>query len=264
MRNGTPLLTATQRALVMLEAVVADRGERSVSALARDAGLPVATAHRQVVTLVAEGFLVPLGGGRHIAGPRLRALAGQIDDKQLIAQIAAPYLRRLADRTGLIAQLGSLEDEMVTYRIKTGEGASAFFTRVDMQLEAYCSGIGKVLLAALPEEEQEAYLAGGPFVALTANTITEPDALARELSAVREQGYGADNGEIDPDLYCLAVPIHDADGKVPVAISVSRQQSVTPVDQDALLARMRETAGCIERAWQRAAAGLRPSASAAG
>lgn len=253
------MLHATQRALVMLERVVADGGESSVSALARAADLPVATAHRQVATLVAEGYLVAIGGGRHIAGPRLRALAAQIDDKQLLAQLAAPYVRRLADETGLIAQLGTLENEMVTYRIKTGAGASTFFTRIDMQLEAYCSGIGKALLASLPEEEKTAYLAGGPFVALTPNTITEPEALTRELAAVLEQGYAADNGEIDVDLYCLAVPIREADGRVPAAISLSRQLSRSNARREDLLRHLRAAASRIEQAWNRAKAGVQPA-----
>ena len=81
---------------------------------------------------------------------------------------------------------------MVTYRIKTGQGAGNLFTRVGMQLEAYCSGIGKMLLAHLPEEQQRAYLAGGPFPALTAKTITQPEALAQELERIRAQGFALD------------------------------------------------------------------------
>lgn len=256
------MLIATQRTLAMLERVVADRGESSVSALARAADLPVATAHRQVATLVAEGYLVAIGGGRHIAGPRLRVLAGQIDDKQLLAQLAAPYVHRLADQTGLIAQLGTLENEMVTYRIKTGKDAGTFFTRVDMQLEAYCSAIGKALLASLPEDEKAAYLAGGPFVALTPNTLTEPEALTRELAAVQEHGYAADNGEIDVDLYCLAVPIRESDGRVPAAISLSRQRSRSTARTQDLLNHLHAAARQIEQAWNWAKAGVLPTVTA--
>jgi DNA-binding IclR family transcriptional regulator len=90
MRNSTPQLAATTRALAMLEAVIADGGASSVSALARAQGMPVATAHRQIATLVAEGYLARIAHGRHMAGPRLRALAAQVDDKQLIANVATP------------------------------------------------------------------------------------------------------------------------------------------------------------------------------
>jgi len=250
MRNGTPLLSATSRTLAMLEAVIADGGASTVSALARAIDCPVATAHRQVATLVADGFLIVLGQGRHAAGPRLRALLARVDDKQVIANLAAPLLHRLAAKLGMVAQLGTLENDMVTYRIKTGEGAGALFTRIDMQLEAYCSGIGKVLLAHLPAAEREAYLAGGPFVALTANTITDPAALARELDRVAQLGYAEDRGEIDPDLQCIAVPIHRRDGTVPVAISVTRlsRNATAQTAPAALLSALRAVAHEIERA----------------
>jgi IclR family transcriptional regulator, acetate operon repressor len=246
MRNGTPLLSATGRAFAMLETVIADGGARSVSALARTAGVPVATAHRQVATLVAEGFLTALGQGRHGAGPRLRALLARVDDKQVIANLAAPLLHRLAARMGVVAQLGTYENDMVTYRIKTGEGAGALFTRVDMQLEAYCSGIGKVLLAHLPGPERAAYLANGPFVALTPHTITDPATLAQELDRVAAQGFAEDRGEVVPDLHCLAVPIRRRDGSVPAAISVSCLHPHGA--DDSLLAALQATAQAIEAA----------------
>lgn len=115
---------------------------------------------------MAEGYLAALGGGRHVAGARLLGLLHGLDEKQIIANVAAPLLHELAARVRSVVQLGTFENDMMTYRIKTGRGANALFTRVGMQLEAYCSGMGKVLMAHLPEAEREAYLASGPFVAL--------------------------------------------------------------------------------------------------
>lgn len=206
----------------MLEAVLADRGRSSVAAVARRAGLPVATAHRQVATLVDEGFLKPAGHGRHIAGLRLRGLLALVDDVQLVANVVAPLLQRLAAKFGGVAQMGTFDNDMVTYRVKTGAAAEALFTRVDMQLEAYCSGMGKVLLAHLPTAQREAYLRGGPFVALTDQTITDPAVLARELAEVATCGFARDRGEIAADLSCLAVPILRGPQEAIAAISLSR------------------------------------------
>jgi DNA-binding IclR family transcriptional regulator len=206
----------------MLEAILADREGRSVATIAQDTGLPGATAHRQVTTLVAERFLARLPGGRLGPGPRLLSLLQMVDEKQVIVAAAAPVLHRLASEVGSIVQLGTLENDMVTYRIKTGRGAKNLFTRTGLQLEAYCSGIGKVLLAHLPEPQRRIYLAAGPFVALTRHTITDPAVLAMALDHVRVQGFATDQGEIAEDLECLAVPICQPDGRVPAAISVSR------------------------------------------
>lgn len=222
MRHGTPTLTSLSRSLAMLEAVIADGGARSVAALARELGVPAATAHRQIHSLVAEGYLARHGRGGHVAGPRLLYLLGKLDEKQVIANAAAPRLHRLAANLDCVIQLGTLEGDMVTYRIKTGQGAGDLFTRVGMQHEAYCSGIGKVLLAHLPEDQQRAYLAGGPFPALTARTITDASALAAELHRVREQGHAIDDGEIAEGLICVAVPVRQPDGRVLAAVSISQ------------------------------------------
>lgn len=220
-----------------------------VSAIARAIGIPVSTAHRHVLTLVEAGLLHPIGRGRHVAGPRLRRLARRLDMQQILVVAAAGPLDALAGRTRSIAQLGSLDDNMVTYRLKTGHGADQLFTRVGMQMEAYCSGIGKVLLAHLPEEQQKAYLADGPFPRLTDRTITDPAALADELAKVREQDFAIDDGEIAPDLRCFAVPVRDRDGNVVAAVSLSIATSARvarELGDEALIAQVRAAVSEIE------------------
>lgn len=221
MRNGAPRIRATKRSLAMLEAVIADGGRSSISALARATEIPVATAHRQVVTLVAEGYLTATVRGRHIAGPRLLGLLHRLDEKQIIVEIAGQWLDRLAEQLGTVVQLGTLESDMVTYRIKTGRKSAELFTKVGMQLEAYCSGIGKMLLAHLSDPERDAYLAAGPFPALTSRTITDPVELRGVLRQVREAGSAFDRGEILEGIHCVAVPLLDQTGKAHAAISAT-------------------------------------------
>ncbi|WP_420381555.1 IclR family transcriptional regulator [Novosphingobium sp.] len=247
MRQGTPHIGALKRTLAMLEAVIADNGASNATALARALAMPPATAHRQIATLVAEGYLAPVGKGRHLAGPRLLNLLHRLDEKQVIANVAAPVLHILAARVRGIAQLGTFENDMVTYRIKTGRGATDLFTKIGMQLEAYCSGIGKVLLAHLPPTERERYLAGGPFVALTHRTITAPALLREELDRVRREGFALDQGEIVEKLHCLAVAIRTPDGAVPAAISLSLADTAK-LDRDDLLRLLQDAARKIENA----------------
>ncbi len=236
------------RNLDLLEAVIHDAGASSVAAIARDTGIPVASAHRHVSALVSAGFLQPAGYGRHLAGPKLRALASLVDTKQIVAAAAAPILDRLAAQTRCVVQLGTFENDMVTYRLKTGRGSGSLFTRVGMQLEAYCSGIGKVLLAYLPFIAREAYLKTGPFIPLTPRTITDPDELRTELMRVRSQGHAVDDEEVDLGLRCLAVPVYGPGGTVSAAISASRATTqALNMSEDELLALMKEAALQIER-----------------
>jgi len=248
MSKGTPQIASLKRTLAMLEAVIADGGRSSVSELARQIAMPPATAHRQVTTLVSEDYLAPSGGGRHVPGARLLGLLHRLDEKQIIANVAAPLLDRLASRVRSVVQLGTLENEMVTYRIKTGRGAQDLFTRVGMQLEAYCSGIGKVLLANLPEDRREAYLAGGPFVPLTERTIVDPARLREELDAVRDQGFAIDDEEVAPGLRCMAVPLRRSDGTVLAAVSITQAVgSPHRLKDTPLLALLTDAARAIER-----------------
>ena len=219
-------LAAPQRNLMLLEAVVADSGRSSVAALARASGIPVASAHRHITALVSAGYLVPAGYGRHLPGPKLRTLAGMIDDRQIMINTATPILDRLASRTGCVVQLGVFENDMVTYLVKAGQSAGDLFTQVGMQLEAYCSGIGKVLLAHLPAQAQAEYLANGPFIALTDRTITDPLLLKAELEQAAPQDFAADDEEVVAGLQCVAVPVRNCIGEVIAAISASQAAQV--------------------------------------
>lgn len=219
-------LAAPERNLMLLEAVVADSGRSSVAALARASGVPVASAHRHIAALVGAGYLVPADYGRHLPGQKLRKLAAMVGDRQIMTNAASPILDRLAARTGCVVQLGVFEKEMVTYLVKAGQSAGDLFTKVGMQLEAYCSGIGKVLLAHLPMQAQAEYLASGPFVALTNRTITDPLLLRAELDHVAKQTFALDNEEVVTGLQCVAVPVRNMQDEVIAAISASRATQI--------------------------------------
>ena len=79
---------------------------------------------------------------------------------------------------------------MVTYLANASYGRNDFRINEGLQLEAYCSGVGKVLLAHLPDAARENYLSQGEFIALTPNTIVDREAFARELDLIRQRGWG--------------------------------------------------------------------------
>ena len=86
---------------------------------------------------------------------------------------------------------------------------------------AYCTGVGKVLLAYLPESELTAFLQTIKLERFTKNTITDPDLLKREIQLIRERGYSVDNEESTPGIRCVAAPILDASQHVIASISIS-------------------------------------------
>ena len=218
---GTQPSSTLSKGLRILRAIASDEGRSSLSAIAAQEGIPLATAHRFARTLQEEGFLSPLSKGHYALGSAMRAMPRTLPGiGETIARLRAP-LANLASRYGAFAHFGNLESGMVTYLIKENGTDTELFTREQEQQEAYCSAIGKILLAALPEKELDSYLEDGPFIALTRRTITRPQDIRRELETVRLNGVAYDRHEIRDDLFCMGVPVMDGKGAVMGAISVS-------------------------------------------
>ena len=191
--------------------------------------MPKASGHRLVQTLEEVGAVVRGPHGRYRLGMLLLSLSKNVASKELLCEIGTPVLNDLAVRLNLTVHLGMLENGMVFYVKKVSTPTSFHsHTLAGAHLEAYCSGLGKVLLAALHEDELESFILEGDLVALTPNTITERHALRLELEKVRRQGFAFDDCESRADTYCVAVPLHDMDGNVVAAISATGDaQSMT-------------------------------------
>ena len=218
---ATPPAQSLEKALHLLRIAVADEGNSALADLASAAGLPASTAHRFALSLQRAGFLLRDPYGRYWPGPILLGMQDRISHGQLLARICRPVLRRLAEASGQTAHLGILQDDMVTYVVKECAAQQPIFTREGMQLEAYCSAIGRVLLAFLPPAARDAYMTSGAFVALTARTLTAPDALRAELDHVCATGHAVEQAETSDDICCIAVPIRSPDGMVRAAISLA-------------------------------------------
>lgn len=160
-------------------------------------------------------------------------LGGAADPIVTLGHAARPMLRELAITVRGTAHLGVLE-------------ADRQFTEEGKQLEAYCSGIGKMLLADLPTPERGRYLANGPFTALTDRTITDPALLRIELARTRERGYAVDDAEIAPAIWCVAAPLLWPDGVARAAISLTRVAAPQhPADIPRLAATLQATAAAL-------------------
>ncbi len=250
MNSQTPTGAASfEKGLALFTLILRDDGQTPLTALAAPLALPRSTLHRLAGALEDAGLISRLERGRYVAGPALAERLGGMSWAGQLVRLARPLLRELANEYGATAHLGVMEHDMVTYLVKeAATGAPAVFTRETAQLEAYCSGIGKVLLAWLPEAERERYLAGGPFVGLTARTITDPAQLRLCLQQVRAEHYAVDNGEIAEGLYCLAVPVGLEHGSVRAGISLSFPQHAPSGDSHAArLDRLTACAAAVAR-----------------
>ena len=213
------------RAASLLIAVAGAQGDINLASHARALGIPLSSAYRIATTLARHGLLAQGLRGHYGPGLALAGLGGQADPRAILARTARPLARRLARKARATAHLGVFEGDMVTYLIKESRGVR-LFTQEGGQLEAYCSAIGKVLLAHLEADEIERYLMSAPFIALTVRTVTDPVLIRNELVRVRAAGFAIDDREIADDLVCMAVPVRDPGGTVIAAVSLSRRADV--------------------------------------
>ncbi len=246
---ATPRIQSVDRAFRLLGELAAAPMGSHLSDLARRTGINVATTHRMLATLVANGAAIRTVGDGYRIGMRIQDLAATVAPETLLVAAALPELRRLSSASGLIVQIGALSsDFMVTYLAKhQPRHGPKLPTRIGSQLEAYCSGLGKVLLAALPAEVRLAYLGEAPFVALTPNTVTDPAQLADALVTVAAQGFALDDCEIYDRLRCVAVPI-GRPGQTIAAISCSGDADIVTMQRvPALAAQLQVAAAAITR-----------------
>ena len=250
-------MRSLEKAVELLRQLAADEGEHAISVLAAEIGLPPSTAYRIAATFERAGLVVRLHRGHYLLGPTLLGIAKPGSLNRLIAGVGRPIVQTVAKRTRCTAHLGVFEGGMVTYLLKVGWGKTRVFKREGTQLEDYCTGIGKVLLAGLPESELEDYLRNGPFIRLTPKTLTDPCALRAELAAVRAQGYATDDEEMDSGLRCFAVPVRNSAGNAIAALSIATRQAN---DLHAHLPRLLEAATALTQRVMGSGSSARPRA----
>jgi IclR family acetate operon transcriptional repressor len=217
--------------------------------LSQRAKLPKASGHRLVQTLEELGAIARGPNGRYRLGMMFVSLYHNVAVSELLHAVAAPILQRFSSSMEFTLHMGILENGMVTYICKVaGKAGFPSHTRVNMQHEAYCSALGKILLGGLSTDEFESFLHDGDFVALTPNTITDRSVLRAEVERARLLGYATDREESSLGLCCVAVPIFAAQGQIIAAISACGSPSqITDQKQDYVRAVLRTVAQEIGR-----------------
>ncbi len=207
-----------ERAFDVLELMAAAGGEVALSRLAAESGLPVPTIHRLVRTLVSRGYVLQMPSRRYTLGPRLIGLGANASDT--VEAWASPHLQSLAEATGETANLAMLDVDRVVYvaQAASTRHTMRMFTEVGRRVYAHSTGVGKALLASLPEDEVRELVASAGMPATTEHTITDVAGLLVELDRVRERGYAIDDGEQELGVRCVAVAVP---GRLSSAVSVS-------------------------------------------
>ncbi len=190
------------RALALLDEVARSDAGVGVNELARRIGVNASTASRLLGTLEAGGLVERSPDGPYRLGLKLVALSDRVLGQLDVRERARPWLTWLVQETGETATLSVPGGgEAITVDFVPSSSSVVSMARVGRPSVAHATAAGKVMLAfgSAP--------AAGELVAYTERTITDPDALAAELEAVRVAGVAEAVGEREPDLNALAVPV---------------------------------------------------------
>jgi IclR family pca regulon transcriptional regulator len=233
------------RGLAVIRAFDGEHPEQTLSDVARRTGLTRAAARRFLLTLVELGY-VRTDGRLFALTPRVLELGYAYLSSLSLPEVAAPHLEALVREVQESASVSVLDGDDVVYvaRVPTSRIMTVAIT-IGTRLPAYATSMGRVLLAALPIEERQRRLAVLDARALTDRTITDPEALARELDAVREAGYCVVDQELELGLQSISVPVRGRSGEVVAAANVSTRAGSRDVVREVLPA-LRTCAAAIE------------------
>ncbi len=213
-----------------------------------DSPYPKATLYRFLQVLVHQGMLAyDPGMGTYSLGLRLVRLAHAAWAQSSLAPLARPHLDALSARLGETIHLAQLDQGQVLYVDKRNAARPVeMFSSAGKVGPAYCTGVGKAMLAHLPDASLRDAMARQSFHRFTPETLTTRDALCAELAAIRARGYAFDREEHEAGIICVAVPILSGGGRVLGALSVTSTTARTGLLGLAELApEIRETAARI-------------------
>ncbi|GAA4994432.1 IclR family transcriptional regulator [Yinghuangia aomiensis] len=217
------LVPAVTRAFDILERFLDHDGPLSAPEIVRQTGLPRTTVHELLATLVARRYLVQESTGGYRLGVRLYQLGSRYADQLDLASEGQQAARRVAEACGETVHVAVLEGADVIYIAKVDSThAVRMVSAAGRRLPAHCTAVGKMLLAALPDEELRALVPeDAPLAALTPQSITEPAALYAALDDIRAEDRAFEDRESNLDVSCVAAPVRDETGKAVAALSIS-------------------------------------------
>ena len=162
------------------------------------------------------------GNRRYQPGLRLFELAHQVIAKLTLRGVAEPEIKTLSCQIDETVHLAVLDDGDVVYVDKQEtQRTIRMYSAIGKRAPSHCTGLGKVFLAHMPQEELECIVRTKGLKVYTSNTIATLPELKRDLAMVREKGYAIDDAEHEPDVRCAAAPIRDSTGRVVAAVSVA-------------------------------------------
>ena len=241
-RNATPVTPALEiqgyagdpnfmaslaRGLAVIRAFTQQRRHLTIAQLSQRTAIPRAAVRRCLYTLSMLGYVGSEDGRTYALRPRILALGHAYLSSTPLVYAVQPLLDQITSLLHESSSLAVLEGDEILYiaRSSTTTRLLSIDLGIGSRLPAYCTSMGRVLLAGLSDAEIDLYLSRVKLVKLTTRTVSSADELKVALNAIRRDGYAVVDQELEIGLRSIAVPVSDRDGRSVAAINIGTQSS---------------------------------------
>jgi IclR family pca regulon transcriptional regulator len=225
-----------ERGLAILACFTPERPAMGIADIADELGMSRSTTHRYMITLVELGYLEQGGSRKYRLGLRVTDLGMSALNSMSLREYARPDLEALRQETRFTVNLAILDGSEILYvdRVRgsrPGQSKIDFALHVGSRLPASCTALGKLLLAYLPDAEQEALIASLKLAKGGPNAIVSKKALKAELGQIGEEGLAVDDEELAEAVQAIAAPVRSSGGEVIAAVGLVGLRSMITVDE---------------------------------
>ncbi|MBS1815497.1 MAG: helix-turn-helix domain-containing protein [Acidobacteria bacterium] len=230
---GDPnFMTSLARGLAVIQAFSQQSRQMTISQLSVKTGLSRAAVRRCLYTLTKLGFAGAEDGQRYSLRPKMLSLSHTYTASNNLSTAAQPILERMSAQMRESFSVATLDGDDIVYIARSNVNRMmSVDLHIGSRLPAYCTSMGRVLLAYLPPEETERYMSRVTLAPLTPRTITNKEKLRMMLRNIRRMGYAICDQEFEVGLRSLAVPVFAPGGKVVATINLSGNAPRIPVTE---------------------------------
>ena len=220
---GDPnFMTSLARGLLVIQSFSPQTPQMTISQLSTKTGLSRAAVRRCLYTLTKLGFAGVEDGSRYALRPRMLTLSNTYSASSSLATAAQPILERMSSVLRESFSVATLDGDDIVYIARSSVSrVMSDDLHIGSRLPAYCASMGRVLLAYLPSEQLEQYLARVVLTPHTTRTVSSVEKLRLALRNVRRHGYALVDQEYEVGLRSLAVPVYSPTGRVVATLNLS-------------------------------------------
>jgi DNA-binding IclR family transcriptional regulator len=222
MANETSV-QSVDRALTILDILQKNPSGYGVTELSHQLDVSKSTVHRLLMSLLKKGLVKQdKDTDKYSLGLRLLELGHAVSENFDIRKVASPYLHQLSEITGETAHLVILDNNEIVYIDKIESYQTIrMFSKIGKRAPMHCTGVGKAILAFLPEDQVNKIIDEKGMQKFTEKTITSREKMLPHLQEIKARGYSIDDEEHEMGIKCAAAPIMNHNGDIIGGVSVA-------------------------------------------